>query len=133
MAIKTILKRIITVAFGLAFLIVIWSAAAMTFASYRTPLANTGTAYKIGIQHGLTAEHVHAIWAKTSPTIVFRRREHESSNNYVWEKGNLSRPGNCLDLKPAATGSGYSLSALCQTPDKIEENANRFYVSVSDD
>jgi hypothetical protein len=133
MAIKTTLKRVITLVFGLAFLTVVWSAAAIAITSYRTPQANTGTAYKIGIQHGLTADHAHTVWSGKTPAIVFRRREHESSNNYVWEKANLSRPGNCLDLKPAANGSGYTLSTLCRTHDKIEENANRFYFSVSED
>ena len=133
MAIKTTFKRVMTVALGLGFLALVWSAASITITGYRTPLANKGTAYKIGIQHGLTADHVHTVSAGKTPAIVFRRREHDSINHYTWEKANLSRPGNCLDLKPAANGSGHTLSTLCRTPDKIEENDNRFYFSVSED
>lgn len=133
MAIKTAIKLIVAIGIGLVAVAAAWTAAAITMADDRMLPASKGVGFKLGIQHALTADHAHAIWSGHVPTIVFRGREYESINRYTWEKANLQRPGNCVDLKRATDGKGYALSTLCRPRAKLEENGNRFYFLVTED
>jgi hypothetical protein len=109
------------------------AAGSLALAWYTMPVSDLGFAYKLGARMALTSDDAHAIWEGRAPQhIVFRRRQHDSSNKYVWQEAILTRPGNCLDLIDDK-GAPMKRSRLCDPRDKIEPQADRFYFKVEDD
>lgn len=95
--------------------------------SYRAmPVSNLGAAYIIGARVALTADHVHAIAIDQTPTFEFRRKEQDSSNKYVWQRGKIERPVACLYHE---TDAGRR-SRYCPEQDRISLSGDQLYFSV---
>jgi hypothetical protein len=123
------------IAFVAVLLVVILAAGAgawLAFAYSAMPVSATGFAYGIGARVFLTSDDVHALWEGRTPQIVARRRQHSSSNKYVWQRGTLARPGNCLDPVQASEKPPRS-TTLCTEQDAVTKGEDTLYVQVTPD
>jgi hypothetical protein len=102
-------------------------------ASWSYPLSSRAAAYTLGIQFGLTADHVQQIWEGGTPAIQFRARGRDMNNKYVWQEGKLVRIGDCLDLIDKKTGTPRERAPECAQGDTIEVSGMRMHFKVRDD
>jgi len=115
--------------------IVFTAAAAVAWVAldyWRMPVSERGFAYALGLQLGLSMEHLHTLNEGRPLKVVFRRREHDEWNKITWQRAQLARPGNCLDIANRKNGRA-DLPAMCAEHDKLTANDNRLFYSVDAD
>lgn len=123
--------RIVAAVLGIVLLAALAATGSMALAYRAIPQSEKGSAYTVGVKFALSSDNLHDIWAGRTPTFVFRRREFDMGNRYVWQPATLTRPSKCLDAA-GPDGARLALPDECRIADTLVRRPDRLYFSVDD-